>query len=75
MEPVLQGLYLRTIVKPLYRFIRDQGYEVADGKSVRRKRDHDQIIGYDDINQLFWYPEGLARIVLHDRVSCYIMID
>jgi hypothetical protein len=35
---------------------------------VRRERDHDRIIGYDDINQLFWYPEGIARIVLTDKV-------
>ncbi|KAH7903514.1 tRNA synthetases class I-domain-containing protein [Hygrophoropsis aurantiaca] len=31
------------------------------------ERDHDEIIGYDDINQLFWYPEGLARIVLENN--------
>jgi 1,3-beta-glucan synthase len=69
VEAVPEGLYLRAVVKPLYRFIRDQGYEVADGKFVRREKDHDEIIGYDDVNQLFWYPEGIARIVLHDKVS------
>lgn len=68
-EPVPEGVYLDTVIKPLYRFMRDQGYEVVDGKFVRREKDHDQIIGYDDINQLFWYPEGLARIVLRDNVS------
>ncbi|ESK93794.1 1,3-beta-glucansynthase [Moniliophthora roreri MCA 2997] len=67
VEPIPEGMYLNTIVKPIYRFMRDQGYEVIDGKFVRRERDHDQIIGYDDINQLFWYPEGLARIVLNDN--------
>ncbi|TRM66931.1 glycosyltransferase family 48 protein [Schizophyllum amplum] len=67
MEPVPEGLYLRTVVKPLYRFVRDQGYEVVDGKFVRRERDHEDIIGYDDVNQLFWYPEGIARIVLSDK--------
>ena len=69
MEPVPEGLYLHAVVKPLYRFIRDQGYEVVDGKFVRKERDHDQIIGYDDVNQLFWYPEGIARIVLTDKVG------
>lgn len=68
VDAVPEGLYLHQIVKPLYRFIRDQGYEVVDGKFVRRERDHDQIIGYDDVNQLFWYPEGIARIVLGDKV-------
>ena len=32
-----------------------------------RERDHDCIIGYDDVNQ-FWYPEGIAHIVLTDKV-------
>ncbi|KAG8899879.1 1,3-beta-D-glucan synthase [Tulasnella sp. 403] len=67
IEPVPEGLYLRAVVKPLYRFIRDQGYEVLDGKYVRRERDHKDIIGYDDVNQLFWYPEGIARIMLQDK--------
>ncbi|RDB28250.1 1,3-beta-glucan synthase component FKS1 [Hypsizygus marmoreus] len=67
VDPVPEGLYLRTVTKPLYRFIRDQGYEVVDGKFVRRERDHQDIIGYDDVNQLFWYPEGIARIVLTDK--------
>jgi 1,3-beta-glucan synthase len=67
IEPVPEGLYLRAVIKPLYRFIRDQGYEVQDGKFVRRERDHEDIIGYDDINQLFWYPEGIARIALNDK--------
>ncbi|OCB90135.1 glucan synthase [Sanghuangporus baumii] len=66
-QPVPEGLYLRAVIKPLYRFIRDQGYELIDGRYIRRERDHDQIIGYDDINQLFWYPEGIARIVLTDK--------
>jgi 1,3-beta-glucan synthase len=69
LEPVPEGLYLKAVIKPLYRFIRDQGYEVVDGKFVRRERDHDNIIGYDDVNQLFWYPEGIARIMLNDNVS------
>ncbi|KAF9448440.1 glycosyltransferase family 48 protein [Macrolepiota fuliginosa MF-IS2] len=67
IDPVPEGLYLRTIIKPLYRFIRDQGYEVVDGKFVRRERDHEDIIGYDDVNQLFWYPEGIARIILRNK--------
>ena len=68
IEPVREGLYLETVVKPLYRFMRDQGYEVLDGKFVRKEKDHSEIIGYDDVNQLFWYPEGLAKIILRSRV-------
>jgi hypothetical protein len=51
-----------------YRFIRDQGYEVVEGKFVRRERDHDQNIGYDSVNQLFWYPECIPRVVTTDKV-------
>ena len=68
VDAVPEGLYLHSVIKPLYRFIRDQGYEVVGGKFVRREKDHDSIIGYDDVNQLFWYPEGIARIVLFDKV-------
>ena len=67
MEPVPEGLYLRAVVRPLYRFLRDQVFEVIDGKFYKRERDHDRTIGYDDVNQLFWYPEGINRIVLDDR--------
>jgi 1,3-beta-glucan synthase len=67
VDAVPEGLYLRTVVKPLYKFLRDQGYEVVDGKFLRRERDHDKVIGYDDVNQLFWYPEGISRITLSDK--------
>ena len=67
VDPVPEGLYLRAVVKPLYRFLRDQGYEVVDGKHLKRERDHDKVIGYDDVNQLFWYPEGISRIILSDK--------
>ncbi|KAF2399780.1 1,3-beta-glucan synthase component FKS1 [Trichodelitschia bisporula] len=59
--------YLNNVITPLYQYIRDQGYEIQDGKYMRRERDHSSIIGYDDINQLFWYPEGIERLVLEDK--------
>ncbi|KIL69738.1 glycosyltransferase family 48 protein [Amanita muscaria Koide BX008] len=67
IDPIPEGVYLNSVIKPLYNFMRDQGYEVIDGKFVRKEKDHAQIIGYDDINQLFWYPEGLSKIVLADN--------
>jgi 1,3-beta-glucan synthase len=66
-EPIEEFTYLNEIITPLYQYCRDQGYEIVDGKYVRRERDHSSIIGYDDINQLFWYPEGLERIVFEDK--------
>lgn len=63
-EPVEEFSFLDNVITPLYQFLRDQGYEIRDGVYVRRERDHDKTIGYDDCNQLFWYPEGMQRIVL-----------
>ncbi|KAI1760916.1 glycosyltransferase family 48 protein [Hypoxylon sp. FL1150] len=67
VEPVDEGTFLNNVITPLYQYCRDQGYEISNGVYVRRERDHNQIIGYDDCNQLFWYPEGIERIVLEDK--------
>lgn len=67
VEPIEEFTYLNQVITPLYQYCRDQGYEIQDGKYIRRERDHAKIIGYDDINQLFWYPEGIERIVLEDK--------
>ena len=67
VEPVDEFTYLNNVITPLYQYCRDQGYEIEDGKYVRRERDHNKVIGYDDINQLFWYPEGIERIVMEDK--------
>ncbi|KAK3942084.1 putative beta-glucan synthase [Diplogelasinospora grovesii] len=67
VEPVEEFTFLNNVITPLYQYCRDQGYEILNGVYVRRERDHDQIIGYDDCNQLFWYPEGIERIVLQDK--------
>ena len=52
----------------IYHFICDQDYESLDGKFVRQEDYHDYTIGYDDVNQLFWYSKGIVRIVLTDKV-------
>lgn len=67
VEPVEELTYLNNVITPLYQYIRDQGYEILDGVYVRRERDHNKVIGYDDCNQLFWYPEGIERIVFEDK--------
>lgn len=67
VEPVPEFSYLNSVITPLYNYVRDQGYEIFEGKYVRRERDHQKVIGYDDINQLFWYPEGIERIVMTDK--------
>jgi len=67
VEPVDEFTYLNNVITPLYQYCRDQGYEIQDGKYVRRERDHNKVIGYDDCNQLFWYPEGIELIILEDK--------
>ncbi|CEP22283.1 GSC1 [Cyberlindnera jadinii] len=62
-EKVPEGEFLDSIATPIYRFLRGQIYKISsDGSMTRRERDHKDIIGYDDVNQLFWYPEGIERI-------------
>ncbi|WBW74872.1 cell wall and secondary septum 1,6 branched 1,3-beta-glucan synthase catalytic subunit Bgs4 [Schizosaccharomyces osmophilus] len=65
-EPVEEGYYLDNVISPLYQYMHDQQFEIIDGKYVRRERTHDQVIGYDDINQLFWHAEGIARLIFED---------
>ncbi|CCE82154.1 Piso0_002853 [Millerozyma farinosa CBS 7064] len=65
-EPVPEGDYLNRVITPLYRFLRSQVYEIYEGRFVKRERDHNKVIGYDDVNQLFWYPEGISRIIFED---------
>lgn len=66
-ETAPEGDYLDTIITPLYNFIRDQSYTLKDGQYVKRERDHADTIGYDDVNQLFWYPTCLNRLRLEDK--------
>lgn len=67
VEPVEEFTYLNNVITPLYNYCRDQGYEIYEGRYVRKEKDHSKIVGYDDCNQLFWYPEGLERIVFEDK--------
>lgn len=57
--------YLNEVVTPIYDFLRSQVYDLGkNDKLIKLEKDHKDIIGYDDVNQLFWYPEGIERIVL-----------
>ncbi|ODV60201.1 1,3-beta-glucan synthase [Ascoidea rubescens DSM 1968] len=63
-EPLKEYYFLSQIITPIYKFLRDQVYKInpENGKFIRREKDHNKIIGYDDVNQLFWYKGGLERI-------------
>ncbi|KAJ2814157.1 1,3-beta-D-glucan synthase [Coemansia furcata] len=67
VEPAPEGEYLCNIVCPLYNYLRDEGYEIVNGKFLKRERDHAKTIGYDDVNELFWTPEGLRLIKFDDK--------
>ncbi|KXN64983.1 glycosyltransferase family 48 protein [Conidiobolus coronatus NRRL 28638] len=64
---VEEGDILNRVITPLYNFIRDQSYEVINGKYFRREKDHSSTIGYDDLNEFFWTKESLNKIVLEDK--------
>ncbi|KAI8097579.1 1,3-beta-glucan synthase component-domain-containing protein [Halteromyces radiatus] len=66
-DKVKEGAYLDNVVTPFYRFFRDQTYENYDGRYVKREKDHDQTIGYDDVNQFFWHPKCFERIFIDDK--------
>ncbi|KAI9499623.1 1,3-beta-glucan synthase component FKS1 [Zychaea mexicana] len=64
MEVAPEGDFLNSVIQPLYDFIREQSYR-ADGQ--KRERDHAEIIGYDDVNQLFWSQDTIAKLKLQDK--------
>lgn len=69
IEDVKEGHYIDSIITPLYRYSRDQIYERVDDAFVHREKDHNKIVGYDDMNQLFWYREGLMRLALANKIK------
>ncbi|RKP09374.1 1,3-beta-glucan synthase component-domain-containing protein, partial [Thamnocephalis sphaerospora] len=54
--------FLNEVISPLYQYVRDQAYELRDGRYVKRERDHATTVGYDDCNELFWTRNGIQRI-------------
>ncbi|TPX36628.1 1,3-beta-glucan synthase [Synchytrium microbalum] len=60
------GTFLNEVIKPLYDFLRNQTYKFVDAKMVKKEKDHDRIIGYDDMNETFWSRDGINRLILKD---------
>ncbi|OMJ18416.1 1,3-beta-glucan synthase component FKS1, partial [Smittium culicis] len=67
VEPEREGYYLEAIITPIYNFLRDEGYQLINGKYFKRDQDHDTTIGYDDINETFWTPEGIRQLCFDDK--------
>lgn len=59
--------YLDRIITPLYEYYRDQQYKLFDGEYIRREKDHCHVIGYDDMNQLFWYYKGIKSLKISKK--------
>lgn len=64
---VKEGYYMDTVITPLYTFIKDQVY--SKSSFIRKEKDHADIIGYDDVNQLFWYSETINKLQLEDKTK------
>lgn len=60
----LSESFLDHAIKPLFEYYYSQCYIVLNGIAQRNNKDHKDLIGYDDMNQLFWYQKGLERIRL-----------
>lgn len=65
-EHVAEVPFLDLIITPIYNTYRAQCYDVKNNRMSRSDKDHSSIIGYDDMNQLFWHREGIERITLSD---------
>lgn len=63
--------FLNHVINPLYNFLQNQQYKLIETKFIDRERDHDKIIGYDDINLFFWYPKNLLKIQLFNNDYLY----
>lgn len=59
--------FLDHAITPLYHFYRNQLYSNIEGHWVIREKDHSNIIGYDDINQCFWYRKSLDKFELYNK--------
>lgn len=55
----------------MYKFLRDQQYDLVGDRWSRKEVDHSQTIGYDDVNQHFWSPQGLYKIRLDNGIRVY----
>ncbi|KAG2731874.1 hypothetical protein G9P44_005461 [Scheffersomyces stipitis] len=54
--------FLDNVITPLYSYIRGQRYKIKDGKWKRNGKDHNEIIGYDDVNQFFWFGKNIEKL-------------
>lgn len=66
-EELPEYFYLEKVITPLYRCYRSQNFDPVEGGYKKREADHQHIIGYDDMNQLFWYRKSLESLKSGDK--------
>lgn len=59
--------FLDQVITPLYLVLREQSYSESAGKLTQLDKDHSSIVGYDDMNQLFWHRKEMMRIKLDKK--------
>lgn len=58
-----KGFFLDRVITPLFECYRSCNYYCTnEGDWIRREGDHKDFIGYDDMNQLFWFRAGIDRL-------------
>lgn len=62
-EQLPEGFFLDHVITPLYMCYREYNFDRGHDDWVHRDNDHKTVIGYDDMNQLFWYKQGLQKII------------
>lgn len=65
--PPITDSFLDHTITPLYEFYRNQLYSKIGDHWVINEKDHAKVIGYDDINQCFWYRKSLDKIKLYNK--------
>ncbi|WPK26498.1 hypothetical protein PUMCH_003852 [Australozyma saopauloensis] len=67
--------FLDHIITPIYLVLRQQSYSISEGKLTHIDKDHSSIIGYDDMNQLFWHREGISKIKVYGEQGSQSILE
>ncbi|SSD61339.1 related to 1,3-beta-glucan synthase component FKS1 [Saccharomycodes ludwigii] len=68
--------FLTHAICPIYEFYLTANYESTKNNTyIAKENSHSKTIGYDDINQFFWYRKNLEKISLSvtlNNEKCYL---
>ena len=66
---IIEEDFLVHVITPIYEIYFDQSVVRKGTIIYNSDRDHKDKIGYDDMNQLFWYRSGLDRITIPKKTK------